>query len=543
MKTKSGVMTVTATVLLTALAAAGCSTGKGDQVKGEGKDPAKKPVISQTIYDRGTVPPEEGTIEKNRWTDWINENGPATVKFTAIPRWESQAKLNTLFASGSAPDLILEFDTGYRNQLYNQKQLMPLDDLIAKHSTVYKKLLEENPVLKKIGTKPDGKLYEFGRILGLSTNHVLYVRQDWLQKLGLEVPKTTDDLYKVIKAFTEQDPDGNGKKDTYGYSLSFVTGMVTDAMFQNVTRVVENGTLIHDWERLKAATEFKKRLYDEGLIDKDFLADKNGEKAKQDFINGKLGFYGVNGGGGTPGMQILEAMRKNNPESKLIPIELPKGPFGQYSPVIQNPVQMTAVINATAKDPAAVVKYVDFLVSESTQKTLSKGLEGTHWKTEANGCPEVIVDKDRQKKELSWTGDFQMLNFSATWGKCSSYASTLDPSKPLEKEFLEIIEMAKKAYLDPVRPIAEITSSEHMPTLPQDLQLIVTNATKTMTDAINKAIVSGSSYKVDQALADAKSTWEKSGGKQVDEWYTKWYAENKDKAFLKEDMYKMPKSQ
>ncbi|QYR21748.1 extracellular solute-binding protein [Paenibacillus sp. sptzw28] len=540
MNNKVKALSIAATAMLSVLIAAGCSSNSsGNNMKGDSKEPAKKPVISQSIYDRGTVPPDEGTIEKNRWTDWINENAPATVRFTAIPRWESQAKFNTLFASTSAPDLIFEFDTNYRNQLYNQKQLMPLDDLIAKHSTVYKKQLEQNPVLKKIGTKPDGKLYEFGRIVGLSTNHVLYVRADWLKELNFEVPKTTDDLYKVIKAFTEQDPDNNGKNDTFGYSLSFVTGYITDSMFQNVAWVVEDGKLIHDWDRSKAATAFKKKLYDEGLIDKDFLADKNGEKAKQDFINGKLGFYGVNGGGGAPGLQILEAMRKNDPNSQMIPIELPQSPFGQFSPVIQNPVQMTAVINASAKDPRAVMKYVDFLVSEPTQKTLSKGIEGTHWKNGANGCPEVIVDEARQKKELSWMGDFILLNSSATWGKCADFASTLDPSKPLEKEFLGIIDMAKKAYLDPVRPIAELTSSEHMPTLPQDLQLIVTNANKTIADTINKAIVSGASYTVEQAIEDAKSTWEKSGGKQVDDWYAKWYVENKDKAFLKEDMYKM----
>ncbi|UVI31997.1 extracellular solute-binding protein [Paenibacillus spongiae] len=534
-------VSVAAAVVFMVLAAVGCSSNGGNSSKqGEGggsKESAKKPVISQSIYDRGSVPPEEGTIEKNRWTDWINENGPATVKFTAIPRWESAAKFNTLFASGSAPDLIFEYDTNYRNQLYNQKQLLPLDDLIANNSTEYKELLEQNPVLRKIGTKPDGKLYEFGRINGLATNHVLYVRADWLKKLNLDVPKTTDDLYKVIKAFTEQDPDGNGKKDTFGYSLSFVTGMITDSMFQNVTWVVENGNLIHDWDRLKAATVFKKKLYDDGLIDKDYLADKNGEKAKQDFINGKLGFYGANGGGGLP---LLEALRKNDSNSQMIPIELPESQFGQFSPVIGNPVQMTAVINASAKDPVAVMKHIDFLVSEITQKTLRNGTEGTYWRNVANECPEVIVDKDRQTKELGYLGDFAMLNSSTTFGKCATYASTLDPSKPLEKEYLDIIDMAKKAYLDPARPIAEITHGEHMPGLPQDLGLIVTNANKTISDTINKAIVSGASYTSEQAIADAKSTWEKSGGKQVDDWYAKWYAENKGKAFLKEDMYKMP---
>jgi multiple sugar transport system substrate-binding protein len=49
--------------------------------------------------------------------------------------------------------------------------------------------------------------------------NVLLVRKDWLDKLGLQPPKTWDDLAKVAQAFTAQDPDGDGKKDTYGLAV------------------------------------------------------------------------------------------------------------------------------------------------------------------------------------------------------------------------------------------------------------------------------------------------------------------------------------
>ncbi|MFD0631448.1 ABC transporter substrate-binding protein [Catenulispora yoronensis] len=53
--------------------------------------------------------------------------------------------------------------------------------------------------------------------------NVLLVRQDWLDKLGLQPPKTWDDLAKVAQAFTTQDPDGNGKNDTYGLAVPGAT--------------------------------------------------------------------------------------------------------------------------------------------------------------------------------------------------------------------------------------------------------------------------------------------------------------------------------
>ncbi|MEC0240002.1 extracellular solute-binding protein [Paenibacillus dokdonensis] len=527
MITTKKIVAIIAFTTLLSLSLAGCAK-EGKQAGGSPAD--GKPSITSAIYDRGNVPPNEGTVEKNRWTKWINENGPVNVTYTAIPRWESGEKYNTLFASKTAPDLIFEYDTALRNRLYTQKQLMPIDDMIEKYSTEYKKLLEQNPLLKKLALKSDGKMYEFGHINGLATNHVLYIREDWLKKLNLEVPKTTEDLYQVAKAFTEQDPDGNGKKDTYGYSLSFVTANITDKIFQNVGWVIEDGKLIHDWDRGKAATVFKKRLYDEGLVDKDFLADKNGEKARQDFINGKLGIFGMNNGADAPGLQLLEALRKNDPNAVIRAIPLPKSEFGQFSPEVQNPIQMTAAVNARAKNPEAVMKYVDFLVSKDTQKTLRYGTEGEHWKDAGGGCLAVI-DKEKNDKELNYNIDYQMLTNKTEFGKCGTYASTLDPSKPLEKEFLGIIDQAKEAYLNPSRPLASIASGEHLPSPPQNIQLIQSNTGQPMGDIINKVVVSGSSYSVDQAMIDIKSVWDKTGGQEVDEWYESGMTKIKIKRF------------
>jgi putative aldouronate transport system substrate-binding protein len=505
---------------------------------GETAKPAEKPSISQSIYDRGNVPPEEGTIEDNRWTKWLNENGPANVQFVAVPRWEAVQKFNTLFASGSAPDLIFDFDTNYRNELYSQKQLLPIDDLIEEHSVEYKALLERFPVLRKQGTKPDGKLYEFGRVSGLQTNHILFIRADWLEKLGLEAPKTVEELYEVARAFTQDDPDGNNADDTYGYSLSNITRQITEAMFESVMWVIEDGKWVRDWDRAQAAYEFMKRLYDDGFVDKDFLADKNGEKAMQDFITGKLGIFGANGGASTYGLQLLDSLKKNDANAKMIPIELPASSYGQFSPVMGNPVQMTAVINAAAKDPVAVVDYIDFLVKDATQLTLNYGMEGEHWEKGANGCP-VVIDTEKNKIEKDYNTDYQMLKSSATFGECGTFASKMNPSDPLQKEFLDIIDMAKKAYLDPARPMAQVMHIEHMPSIPPELNLIKTNVDLPIYDLFNKAIVSGPSYTVDMAVADGKSMWEKAGGKQVEEWYANWYEENKDLAFFTEDMYEI----
>ncbi|MBP1993418.1 extracellular solute-binding protein [Paenibacillus eucommiae] len=513
---------------------ANITTGEATQT------PGKKEDISVSVYDRGNIPAEEGNATKNRWTDWINEKGPANVKFVPIPRWEEEQKFNTLFASGGAPDLIFTWNPTIQNSLFAQKQLMPLDELIETYSTDYKQLLTKYPALKKMGMKSDGKTYGFGMVVPFDIESILFVRADWLKKLQLEAPTTTEELFNTLKAFVEQDPDGNNKKDTFGINLSFVGGQVIDNMFGvgGYYSVTPDGQYVRNWEREAAMAAFKKRLYDEKLVDKDFLTDKSGEKAQQDFVNGKLGMYAVNGGASATGFKVYEALKTNNPNAEVIAIPLPKSEFGQFSPIVSAPLYNTAVVNAQAKHPEAVMQYVDFLVRESTAKTLKYGLEGIHYNVGANGCPQSI-DSDKSTKELSWTADLRMLSFDILEGECADYVTTLDVKKPLEQEYADIVQSARTSYLSPERPIHYDIDLNSMPSLPQDLQLARSSGLEAVFDTYAKAVVGGASYTAEQAAEDAKTAWNRAGGKQLDEFYAKWFSENKDSIVYTKDYYSM----
>lgn len=512
---------------------AGPSTGGGTTTGGTDGGEEKRGSITSSIYDRGSVPPEEGTVDNSRWTRWLNENGPTDVKFMPVPRWESKEKFNVMFASGSAPDLVFEYDTAYRNELISQKQLMPLNDLIEEHSVEYKALLEKYPLLRKVATRDDGNMYEFARINGLSTNHMFFVRKDWLDKLGLDIPKTTDELYAVAEAFVKRDPDGNGQADTLAIGVTAVGDTTLKQMFQDVGYKVVDGKLVRAWENAIAKNNFVKKLYDNGLIDKDFLTDKNSEKAKQDFINGKLGFYAANGG---EAYATFTALKKNFPDAVVTAVPLPASEFGQFGPIVNNPVQATAAINANAKDPVAVMKYVDFLVRESTMMTLQYGIEGEHYTMGESGCPAPI-DPEKNKKEIDWTGDMRMLVSSGLFGECTHFKNKMNPNDPIDREYLEIVEHSDRIYLDPKAPMADLTHVEQMPTLPKDLQLIVTNTQEQMLSFYQQALIGGSKYTVEQAAADAQAFWEKAGGTQVDEWYANWYENSAKDAILTKDIY------
>lgn len=501
-------------------------------------EPEKKENITVSVYERGNIPPEEGTAIKNRWTDWLNENGPANVEYVAIPRNGESEKFNTLFASGSAPDLIFTWTNAVMNNLIAQKQLLPIDDLIDNYSTEYKQLLEKYPGLRRMGMKSDGKTYGLGMAYPFDVNQMLFVRADWLKKLNLQVPTTTEEWFEVLKAFADNDPDGNGQKDTFGINLSFVGGQVVQQSFGMLGyyNVTPDGQFVRHLEREAAAAAFMKQLYDANIVDKDYLTDQDGSKAMQDFVNGKLGMYGA--AGITGGKNAFETLKANVPDAEVMAIPLPRSEFGQFSPAVSSPLYITAAINANAKNPQAVMKYVDFLVKESTARTLSFGLEGTHYQVADNGCPQAI-DADKNAKELSWAVDLNMLGFVVLQGKCADFVTTLDTSNSLQMEYAKIVQQAREAYLSPERPIYYDVDYASMPDLPQDLQMARSNALQAIFDVYAKAVVGGSSYTAEQAAIDAKAAWERAGGKELDDFYAKWFAENKDNIVYTKDYYDM----
>lgn len=513
------------------------SGGSSAAASGESSGPQEeRGSITATVYDRGNVPTSEGTTEDNRWTKWINENGPVDVTFVAIPRTGSGEKLNVLFASGTAPDLIFEYAPSVKTPLYQQKQLMPIDDMIENYSTNYKALTEQYPELLKAGKMDDGQTYQFGRINSIRPIRGVAIRKDWLDKLGLDVPVTLDDYYNVMKAFVEQDPDGNGQDDTLGMAIAYRASETFDQMIPGGVYGIVDGQYQYTWDRLQTRLEFKKKLYDEGLIDKEYMTDKNGARAMQDFVTGKVGIF--------PWLitydQFLKkefvTLKENVPEAEIEFIPYPETPWGvTYMPTLQNPVQMTAVVNAACKDPESVMKYVDFACSKEFAQVIKYGIEGEHY--ELVDGKAVISDQDKYNNEVSYNVDLGMLTNAFDTEELQAAYAGFDVTTPLGLEGYELYCQAMETYLNPDYEYSDFSHSEHMPQLPKDLQTV--NANINLNDIYDKAVVSGDSYTVEQAISDAQAAWEQAGGDQILEWYQNWYETEAQDAFSAEDMINM----
>ncbi len=139
----------------------------------------------------------------------------------------------------------------------------------------------------------DGKVYGIYRARTLGRNGIT-IRKDWLNKLNMKMPETIDDLYNVIKAFKEQDPDGNGQNDTFGIIMTTATSTFDNLAIwfgaPNKWGEDANGDLqpAHLTDEYFEAVKFVKKLYDEKLVNQDF-ATYDGAKWDEQFISGNAG--------------------------------------------------------------------------------------------------------------------------------------------------------------------------------------------------------------------------------------------------------------
>lgn len=193
-------------------------------------------------------------------------------------------KKTTLLASGDVPDLFISgwWATITSEDFVKYKGLyQPLDELIPKYAPNVQKMFKEHPELKILATEPDGKIYALPKYQRFWPKNMIrmMVNKVWLDKLGLKVPTTWDELYAVLQAFKTKDPNGNGKADeipmdwapgTGGFNVTvLLSGYGIVAAFGDGTGwYVDNGKIKNYFadERYKELVTFLNKCFKENLI-------------------------------------------------------------------------------------------------------------------------------------------------------------------------------------------------------------------------------------------------------------------------------------
>lgn len=264
------------------------------------------------------------TLVDNRWTRLYEQELGIQIRYDWIATGDVyNQKLGVSLAAGRFPDVV-RVNPYQLRQLSNANLIEDLTEVYRDFATpLTKNILEAEGKGAFDAATINGKLMAIPESSSsIETAQYLWIRTDWLDRLGLQAPETIEDVLKVSEAFTSRDPDGNGEQDTYGLALTSylwdpvmgVSGFMAGyGAFPNIWIKDHEGGLTYGGiqPEVRKALEVLQTMYLEGQLDPDF-AYKNGSKAYRLIDQGKIGMlYGEQW---TP--FVVQSTRDEDPEAE-----------------------------------------------------------------------------------------------------------------------------------------------------------------------------------------------------------------------------------
>lgn len=286
--------------------------------------------------------------------------------------------------------------------------IQPLDELIDQYAPNIKKLFfEDVPELGRTMTGYDGHIYAIPQnFYGMNfvAPFCLTLRKDWLDNLGLDVPTTLDDWYTVLKAFKEQDPNGNGLADEVPMSTQGNVSSVENAYAYlatgfGLTAPVtvqyypdENGKVVDQYRlpEFKEYLTFLNKLYEEGLIDTAFSVD--GTKLTAMAAQNLLGSTGYYADSSTTLQKSAQASGAEDAYYMCIPTPLDQdgNPGRQVGRTLTG---FRYAISKDCQDPVLAIKWIDYCYANPEGRDLMHyGIEGVHWNWNEDHTQRVWTD-------------------------------------------------------------------------------------------------------------------------------------------------------
>jgi putative aldouronate transport system substrate-binding protein len=390
-------------VLVSALLAGGQQAGGETTTGGTPEDnfnatgfPIVDEKITLTVF--AGQPPYVENFDTNWFVTMYEELTNIHVDWEAVPRGSLDEKKNLVFASGDYPDIFLGANlTQDEDMLYgSQGVLIPLNDLIDNYAYNILNAFEEQPWARPVITTPDGNIYsipQIGRAFHTLYPDKFWINEVWLQNVGMEMPKTTDELYKVLKAFKTQDPNGNGKADEYPLTtqrdeshLNFIMNafILTDPSHY---LVVNDGKvdLVADKPEYRDGIRYLHMLYEEGLLDVEAFTRDN-DQLRQIAQNAEGSMVGA-----FPSLTFgsVTGIRGTSPNAEeytwVPPIKGPEGEqWAVYEPFQYNNGKFAITMECAY--PEAAIRWVDYGFTEEGWIRIKFGEPGVDWDTADEGA-------------------------------------------------------------------------------------------------------------------------------------------------------------
>ena len=332
---------------------------------------AYTPYEETVYFTKGATKPtgndnymEGDDLLNNHYTRYVKEQ----VNVQPELAWEVDAnnynqKVSLSIASSDIPDVMIVDRTIYKQLVEN--------DLIWDMTEAYEKCI--SPFLKEQYDSYGSRLFDEirvdGKMMGIPGTQIfgqnfelLWIRQDWLDKVGMDAPETMEDIYEVAKAFVDQDLSGTGKtigltasEDVYmsGYSIKslfYGNGAYPGQWIEKDGEVVYGTTL----PEVRDVLQELNRWYTDGVLDKEFAVRKSTDRDAL-IASGQMGMvYSSWWPSGSLGDCVV-----NDPSADWIPLVAPVNGDGEFVIPEFDPVNQIVVVSKTFEHPEAIVKCLN----------------------------------------------------------------------------------------------------------------------------------------------------------------------------------------
>lgn len=372
-------------------ALAGCS-----RMARSGEEPsAAKPFyVTMGLSLSGELPPKNNVVEQ-----MIEEYTHTDVQIQWIPFSAYEEKVRLMIASGELPKLI---KLGYSPTIISTLKAGQFWE-VGPYLKDYRNLSAVDPQYYS-NISVEGKIYGIPLFRDLGRAMVHY-RKDWFDRLGLKLPVTLEEWYRVIRALTLDDPDGNGKNDTFGLVLekrynqdasSLLTRISVSQGGPNKWKL-ENGRFTPEFmtEPFFETLKLFRRLYQENLINSDFAIVDTIESTKF-YDAGRAGITVSGGNAQTWQDKVVKSV-----PNAVVDTSPLAGPGGVRLPGEPGNAGFLAIPKDAVKTEEEVKRLLDFLnrlMEVPAQTAIVKGMEGRHWQD--RGGYTDILDRTLQLKEV-----------------------------------------------------------------------------------------------------------------------------------------------
>ena len=400
-----------------------------------GKDdiPEGTVALKVGVPQRTTV----SSYAKNGFTQYLEEKANVKIEFMFFSSTQSEYTQQVALMCGAKqelPDVFVGFDFGHyvMNQYGEDGYFIDLTELIEEYAPNYKEkikvLKEEDPEIgeyvEEKGKNTNGDaLYGMPRVLCTASDDRqsdTFINKVWLDKLGLQMPTTIEELRNVLKAFKTQDPNGNGQKDEITMITDVNSYLINAFIAYEGEYNVTDGKV---WDPLKTDEFRQAMIYGNQLVKDGLYSDltftiKNNSELKT-LISPTDGPSKVGLFAGYPA-NLTNTTTNHLSEFVALPALKDATGKGGYDLVAERNIAWTGFITADCEYPAVAMKFLDVFYEDETITRQRYGVKDKDWiyqeGTNAGGTAsyaKVLNQVAFTEGDSTWNGN--MLGIMTHW--------------------------------------------------------------------------------------------------------------------------------